>query len=146
MSTESDSRAAVPAVPFMAIDTDGRPHLVGSRCAGCGAVRPETRSVCAACGARSGIEAVRLSERGRLYSYTIVHRSFPGVRTPFVAAIVDLDGGGSLKGTLVEVEPDPKALTPDMPVQIVYRDCGQKAADGSPFLAYYFVPSRGDSA
>jgi len=144
MSAEASNGAGVPAVPFLVFGADGRLHLIGSRCHGCGAIVPGTRSVCVACGARSGLEPIRLAERGRLYSYTIVHRSFPGVKTPFVAAIVNLEGGGTLKGTLVDVNPDPQALSYDMPVEVVYRDSGQKAADGSPFLSYYFVPSHGD--
>lgn len=84
---------------------------------------------------------IRLAQRGRLHSFTIVHRSFPGVPTPFVAAIVALDGGGSLKGTLVDVEPSWDAVTFDMPVDVVFRDTGQRAADGRPFISYYFSPS-----
>jgi uncharacterized OB-fold protein len=144
MSAEPIRGAEVPAVPFLVIGADASAHLVGSQCQGCGATIPGKRSVCMACGARSGLEPVRLAERGRLYSYTVVHRSFPGVKTPFVAAIVNLDGGGTLKGTLLGVAPDPQALPYDMPVKVVYRDSGQKAASGSPFLAYYFVPSSGD--
>ena len=144
MSAEPDHRAWVPAVSFLVIGADGSAHLVGSRCRGCGATMPGARSVCVACGARSGLEPIRLAERGRLYSYTTVHRSFPGVKTPFVAAIVNLDDGGTLKGTLLDVGPDPHALPYDMPVQVVYRDSGQRTADGSPFLSYYFVPSHGD--
>jgi uncharacterized OB-fold protein len=144
MSAETNHGAGVPAVPFLVVGADGSAHLVGSRCHGCGATMPGTRTVCVACGARSGLEAIRLAERGRLYSYTVVHRSFPGVKTPFVAAIVNLDGGGTLKGTLLGVAPDPHALPYDMPVNVVYRDSGQRTAEGSPFLTYYFVPSHGD--
>ena len=144
MAAEPNQGAEVPAVPFLVIGADASAHLVGTRCQGCGVTIPGKRCVCMACGARSGLEPIRLTEQGRLYSFTVVHRSFPGVKTPFVAAIVNLDGGGTLKGTLVGVAPDPHALPYDMPVKVVYRDSGQKAADGSPFLAYYFVPSPGD--
>jgi len=146
MSAEPDHGTWVAAVPFLVIGADGSAHLVGSRCGGCGATMPGARSVCVACGARSGLEPIRLAERGRLYSYTVVHRSFPGVKTPFVAAIVNLDGGGTLKGTLMDVDADPDALPYDMPVEVVYRDCGQKTADGTSFLSYCFVPSHGDRA
>ncbi|MDN7184433.1 OB-fold domain-containing protein [Caballeronia sp. SEWSISQ10-4 2] len=140
--SEASIARVVPAVPFLVVAPDGRAHLVGSRCMDCGAIMPGRRIACAACGARGRLESIQLAESGRLCSYTVVHRSFPGVMTPFVAAIVNLDGGGTLKGTLTDVTPDPRTLPYDMPVEIVYRDSGQKAADGSTFLSYYFVPSR----
>jgi len=71
----------------------------------------------------------------------VIPRTFPGVKTPFVAATVELDGGGVLKGTLLEVEPDPAKLAFDMPVRLVFRDSGQKDKDGRPYLNYYFVPA-----
>jgi uncharacterized OB-fold protein len=144
MSPDTSGANVTPAVPFLVVANDGQPHLVGSRCTRCGAVMPGSRRACAACGTREGLEAIRLAERGRLYSFTIVYRSFPGVTTPFVAAIVNLDGGGTLRGTLMDVTPDRDALRHDMPLDIVYRASGQKAADGSAFLTYYFVPSHGD--
>ena len=59
--------------------------------------------VCAACGARNKMSAVKLSNEGKLYNYTVVHRNFPGVPVPFISAIVDLEGGGTLKGNLVDM-------------------------------------------
>lgn len=87
---------------------------------------------------------MELSTRGKLYSYTIVHRSFPGVATPFVAAVVDLEGGGTLKGTLQDVAPDPTALPFDMAVEVVFRSSGQRDSTGRPFMTYHFIP-RGAS-
>jgi uncharacterized protein len=89
------------------------------------------------------MESIRLSELGTLYSFTIVHRSFPGVSTPFVAAVVDLDGGCALQGTLLGVEADPAKIPFGLPVRVVYRNSGQTAADGRPFHSYYFVPAQG---
>ena len=65
------------------------------------------------------MEPMRLAERGRLYTYTVVHRSFPGVTTPFIAALVDLDGGGAIKGTLIGV--DANAIRFDMPLRVGFE-------------------------
>ena len=51
--------------------------------------------------------ASKLSNRGELYVYSIVHRSFPGIEVPYVSAIVDLEGGGTVKGNLIGIEPSP---------------------------------------
>lgn len=133
----------VPAVHFLRFDERGEPFLVGSRCQDCGAVTAGERIACPCCTARDRMESIRLGERGTVYTYTIVHRSFPGVKTPFVAVVVDLHGGGSIKGTLLDVAPDPAAVAYDMPVDVVFRDSGQRNADGQPFIAYYFVRSKG---
>jgi uncharacterized OB-fold protein len=83
----------------------------------------------------------RLSETGKLYDFTIVYRSFPGVDTPFVDAIVDLDDGAHLKGTLLDIDPNPDSIQFDMPVKIVYREVEPVNAKGTPYLSYFFVPA-----
>jgi uncharacterized OB-fold protein len=86
------------------------------------------------------MQAIRLGERGRLYSYTIVYRSYPGIRVPFISAIVDLEGGGTVKGNLLELEPDPARLNFDMPVRMVFRDAQLASPEGAGHTAHFFVP------
>ncbi|MEE4361990.1 MAG: OB-fold domain-containing protein [Pseudomonadales bacterium] len=132
----------LPAVDYLKIPEDGPPWLEGCECAACHAVFLGTRSVCSRCGARDQMRSKRLGETGTLYSYAIVHRSFPGVEVPFVSAIVDLDGGGTLKGNLVDVEPDPAKIHFGMPVRVVFRDAlGRRDKDGNRYLAYFFTPA-----
>ena len=137
---------SLAAIPFLKRDANGDPHLVGSHCTHCKAVVPGERSVCAACGARESIEAIRLSSRGRLLSFTVVHRSFPGVKTPFVSAIVQLTEGAIIKGTLLDTSTRPEDIPNDLPVDVVYRDTGQRSAEGKRFLSYFFVPAADGSS
>ena len=131
----------LPAVGYLKIPDDGEPYLEGSRCTCCGATFLGERSICSKCGARGQMRAVRLANRGELYSYSIVHRSFPGIDVPYVSAIVDLDGGGTVKGNLIGVEPDPAKIPFGMAVEVVYDDAlGRKDADGNAYLAYFFRP------
>ena len=130
-----------PAVSYLKYGSDGKPYLAGVKCAKCGETFLGEREVCAKCGARGSMQAKRLADTGRLYNYTIVHRNFPGVPVPFVSAIVDLDGGGTVKGNLLEVEPDPAKIKFDTPVKVVYRDAGRKDKEGNSYLAYFFVPA-----
>ena len=89
---------------------------------------------------------MKLADRGELYSYCIVHRSFPGIDVPYVSAIVDLDGGGTVKGNLINVAPDPAEIPFGMPVEVVYGDAlGRKDADGNAYLAYFFQPASSPS-
>ncbi len=132
----------LPAVPYLKIPSDGEPYLQGSRCGECGAVFLGERDNCSKCGARGGLATEKLAERGELYSYCVVHRSFPGIDVPYISAIVDLEGGGTVKGNLVGVAPDPAKIDFGMPVRVVFRDAlGRKDQDGNSYLAYFFEPA-----
>jgi uncharacterized protein len=131
-----------PAVDYLKIAASGEPYLEGHKCRKCGEVFVGARATCSHCFARGEMERVRLSDKGKLYNWTIVYRNFPGVKVPFVSAIVDLDGGGTVKGNLVDIEPDPAKIKFDMPVEVVYRDAGRTDKDGNKYLAYFFVPAR----
>jgi len=95
--------------------------------------------VCSKCATRDSMETIRLGETGTLYSYAIVHRSFPGIEVPFVSAVVDLDDGGTLKGNLVDIEADPGQIEFGMPVKVVFRDAlGRKDKEGNSYLSFFF--------
>ena len=130
----------LPVVPFLKIPDGGDPYLEGQKCGSCGAIFLGERATCSSCGTRGRFQAIRLSNRGELYVYSIVHRSFPGIEVPYVSAIVDLEGGGTVKGNLVDVEPDPEKIRMGMPVQVVYRIAPRKDAAGNEYLTYYFQP------
>ena len=86
--------------------------------------------------ARQDRRPTKLSNEGTLYVYSIVHRSFPGIEVPYVSAIVDLDGGGTVKGNLIGVEPDPEKIKIGMPVEVVYKDAlGRKDREGNSYLS-----------
>ena len=87
------------------------------------------------------MSTVKLPNEGKLYSYSIVHRSFPGIEVPYVSAIVDLDDGTAIKGNLINVEPDPDKIEFDMPVEVIFADAlGRKDGDGNSYLSYFFQP------
>ena len=135
----------LPAVPYLKIPENGEPYLEAYKCGQCGATFLGERDVCSKCGARDQMTAVTLPNTGKLYSYSIVHRSFPGIAVPYVSAIVDLDDGTAIKGNLINVDPDPESIPFDMPVEVVYDDAlGRKDADGNAYLSYFFQPA--DSA
>jgi uncharacterized protein len=135
-----------PVMPYLSFAEDGRPYLAGSRCQSCGQVFLGRRETCARCAARGRMEAVELATRGRLYNYTIVYRSLPGVATPFISAIVDLDGGGVVKGNLLEVEPTPEKIRFGMAVDMVFRGAETAVASGAGYLSHFFVPAREEQA
>ncbi len=132
----------VPAIPQLRIPADAPPYLAGARCADCGQTFLDRPLACPRCFSRKEMAEVALSDRGKLYTYTIIHRSYPGVKTPFVMAVVDLDDGVTLRGTMIGVAPDPSAIRFDMPVKLSFRESGQKNAEGRPYLSYVFIPNE----
>ena len=98
------------------------------------------RVACAKCSGAGPFGDIKLSDHGTLYVYTIVYRSFPGVPVPYVSAIVDLDGGGTVKGNLVGIDPDPQKIQMGMPVEVVYRTAPIKDREGNEYLTYCFQP------
>jgi uncharacterized OB-fold protein len=141
---ETAINTLIPATSYTRID-GGRPYLEGSRCGQCGAVFLGRRENCGRCGMRARMQPIPLGERGRLYNYTIVYRSYPGIKVPFICAVVDLDGGGTVKGNLLDVEPDPARLRFDMPVRMVFRGADVVSADGAGHIAHFFIPDAENS-
>jgi uncharacterized OB-fold protein len=132
---------ASPLTPFIMTAVNGEHYLAGSRCRACGKIFVGERRICASCCARDKMDAVRLADSGKVYAFTIVNRSFPGVKTPFIDVTVDLDDGAHIKGTLEGVEPKLEAIMFDMPVKLAYREAVPVSTAGTPYLTYVFVPA-----
>ena len=120
---------------------NGEYFLSGLKCKACNSIFLEDRSSCGKCFARDCFVELKLANTGKLYSYSIVHRSFPGVDVPYVSAIVDLDGGGTVKGNLVDVDVDPQNISFDMKVKIIFKDAlGRTDKDGNSYISFFFAP------
>ena len=132
---------ALPVVEYLKLPEDGDPYLEGHKCGECNSIFLGEREVCSNCTARGKIEPVKLSNKGRLYSYSITFRSFPGIDVPYISAIVDLEGGGTVKGNLIDCDPDPEKIEFDMPVEVVFDDAlGRKDSEGNSYISYFFKP------
>ncbi|WP_298692872.1 OB-fold domain-containing protein [uncultured Sphingomonas sp.] len=122
------------------VGDDGEAWIEAYRCDACGAVVGEPTLACRNCAIRAAPSAFRVAERGMLYSWTVVSRSYPGVVVPFVSAIVDLDDGPTMKGTLRDVDPD--TLASGMPVAVRFDDAGGAVdKEGAAFVGFHFVPA-----
>ena len=140
MAEETAATGPIPVVPYLKIPGEGAPYLEGHECKSCGAIFLGDRTTCSSCGKSDGFSSKKLSDKGELYVFSIVHRSFPGVEVPYVSVIVDLDGGGTVKGNLINIDPDPNVIKMGMPVETVYKIAPQKDKAGNEYLTYYFQP------
>ena len=132
---------ALPVVEYLKLPEDGDPYLERHKCENCNSIFLGEREVCSNCTTRGKLNAIKLNNKGKLYSYSITFRSFPGIDVPYISAIVDLDGGGTVKGNLIECDPDPEKIEFDMPVEVVFDDAlGRKDAEGNSYISYFFKP------
>ncbi len=132
---------SLPVVEYLKIPENGEPYLEGHKCGNCSTIFVGARNVCSKCSCRDKMEQIKLGTKGKLYSYSIVFRSFPGIDVPYISAIVDLDEGGTIKGNLIDCEPDPEKIKFDMPVEVIFDDAlGRKDAEGNSYISYFFKP------
>ncbi len=131
-----------PAFPFIMVDAMGKASLIAERCTSCGATYPDQgRPACGKCGARNSLESFSPRLQGKLHTAVIVHRGYPGTPTPFISAVVDLDDGPVIKGTLRGVPFEPGELTHGRRVRVAFDDAlGRTDKDGNAYVAHYFEP------
>lgn len=126
----------IAMVEYLALDAE--PHLVANACKGCGAIYWDRRNACARCGKRD-FERQKMASEGELVSFSIVHRAAPNVPTPYVSAVIHLNGGGAVKTNLVDVEPDPGSVQLGMKVKLKTFVAGTDD-DGTEAVAFGFAP------
>ena len=112
-------------------DFAGKQQLQGSRCRDCGEHFFPPRSICLACSS-TRVEPVAVSPRGKIYSYTVIHRAPPAFQPPYGCGWVRTDDGIKLwamfKGPLDK-------LRDGLPMEMVFDKLGDKTI-------YYFQPAE----
>lgn len=100
-----------PDLPVPAVTTETRPYwdaardgkLLLQRCATCRQVRFYPRALCPACWS-DDVQWVEASGRGRVHSFTVIHRppapAF-AARVPYVVALIDLEEGPRMMANVV---------------------------------------------
>lgn len=128
----------IPMVDYLVLADDG-PYLEANKCDSCGASYLGRRVACGNCGATS-FGKQRLSDKGTLRAFTIVSRSAPGIKTPFISGVIDLEGGGVVKANVVDVEPDPNSIKLGMSVRMTTYVAGTDD-EGTEAVAFGYSPS-----
>ena len=103
--------------PFWAAAREG--HLALQRCSECGSYRWTPQVLCINCHSEA-YEWTPVSGRGRVYSYSIVHRAPTSeFESPYVVAVVELDEGPLMLTNIVGCSLD--AVRVGMPVEVALR-------------------------
>ena len=112
--------AQIPLVDYMVLDDT--PHLEANECTSCGARYFDRRNACAGCFGTE-FRKVTVPTEGEVRAFTIVTFAAPGVPVPFVAAVVDCNGT-SVRGNLINVDPDPEHVSLGMKVRLATYSLG----------------------
>lgn len=131
----------LPIMPFLKVPESGDPYLEGFKCSACEAISLKSRMACAKCGGRDTYQPHRLQNKGTLHSFSIIYRAFPGIEVPFVSAIADLEGGGTIKTNMKGIEPDPEKITLGMDIEVTYGIAPRQDAEGNEYMTYYISPA-----
>jgi uncharacterized OB-fold protein len=112
-------------------------RLVGGQCKKCKQNYFPSKEICPKCFAEGEMEKIKLSSRGRLYSYSIVQIAPKRCMPPYAVGYVDFPEGVRVLGQLTTT--DPEKLNLDMEVQ---TELGRIAVDeeGSDVFSYRFKP------
>lgn len=132
----SDVAQQVPLVNYLVLGDN--PHLVAQECVNCGARYFDRRNACAACFATE-FRAVEVPNEGVVRAFTIVNQAAPGIKVPFVAAVVDC-GGTSVRGNIINTEPDPNHVALGMAVRLATYSLGTDD-NGTEAIGYGYEPA-----
>ena len=80
-----------------------------------------------------------MATEGEVRAFTIVTFAAPGVPVPFVSAIVDC-GGTSVRGNIINTEPDPDHVTLGMKVRLATFSLGADD-NGTEAIGFGFEPA-----
>jgi len=126
----------IPLVDYLVLG--GEPHLVANECTACGARFFDRRNACASCSATE-FKQVDVAREGELQAFTIVTFAAPGVPVPFVAGLISCDGT-SVRGNVVNVDPDPEHVTLGMKVKLTTFPIGSDD-EGTEAIGFGFEPA-----
>ena len=106
-----------------------RHELMLPLCRACGKYHYYPRATCPHC-LSGDLEWRRVSGRGCVHTFTVVHRGPKGfpLPTPFVMAVVELEEGPRMMTNVVGVAADPVSIPFGMPVEVTFTDVTPEVA------------------
>lgn len=109
--------------PFWDAARKGQLMLV--KCADCGFHRNPvviTANICPCCGSRKPGEWVQASGKGKIHTFTVIHRTFHPAfekELPYILAVVELEEGPRFLANMREASP--QDLRVEMPVEVIFE-------------------------
>ena len=112
--------------------------LLGNKCKSCGKIYFPKVALCPDCLKEDSLEELKLSPRGKLYTYTVVRVPSPGFKVPYVFGYIDLPEGVRVCSQISTAEFDRLKLGMEMELML-----GQvREEGGTPIIGYLFHPVK----
>ena len=120
---------------------DGQPHLLGSRCDVCGKVYFPQQKLCVECMEEGTLKGHLLSDKGEIYSFTVVERETlapKGFQVPYAYGYIDLPEGVRVLSKIVGWRDE--TLKINAPVEMVLEEIRQNEI-GEKIMGFRFQVS-----
>ena len=117
---------------------DGAPTLIGLECRDCGSKVFPPAAVCPECMSEN-VRKLDLSDKGSLYTWSVVYVAPEGWNVPYISGYVDLPDGVRVFAHIAGVAPE--MLEMDMEVELTTTVLGHN--EDGPIESYAFKPVRG---
>ncbi|GAB6055464.1 Zn-ribbon domain-containing OB-fold protein [Methanobacterium alkalithermotolerans] len=107
-----------------------RYNLIGSKCLQCNKVFFPLRIVCPECRRKGKLENIKLSGKGKVYSYSVINTPTDEFKeiAPYAVAIVELDEGAKVTTQIVDCGPEDIQIGDE--VEMVFRKIREQGDDG----------------
>jgi uncharacterized protein len=115
-----------------------RYNLIGSKCSECGKVFFPKRVICPECRRRGKLEDIKLSGKGKIYTYSVINTPTDEFKTlaPYVVAIIELEEGTKITSQIVDCDPEEIEIGDE--VEVVFRKIRKEGKDGVISYGYKF--------
>jgi len=113
-----------------------KPYLIGSRCRNCQEVMFPQRPICLNCFGKD-LEQIRLSSKGRLFTFTINHQGPREFSTPYASGYIDLQEGVRIYSLLTDWEAKDLKIGAEM--ELIIEKMAEDL-EGNEVVTYKFRP------
>ncbi len=122
------------SIPRFWRNLPSRYNLIATHCSKCGGTYYPPRNFCPKCRRQSKLETMKLSGKGEVLTYTVIHTPPEGFerQAPYIMAIIKSDEGPSFTAQIVNCEPADMWI--GMRVEGVFRRIQE---DGDAGLIHY---------
>jgi len=114
------------------------PYLLGVKCSRCGKVFFPKKDICPDCFDNGLMEEIPLSPKGKLVTFTIIHRSLGNIKTPYAIGYIDTPEQIRLFSLLTESSLNELRIGMDM--EVVFLE--ERGDEGKPVWVYKYRPVK----
>lgn len=117
-----------------------QPYLLGNQCRSCRKIFFPKAAICPDCLVEDKLQELKLSPRGKLYTFTIVRVPSPGFKVPYAFGYIDLPEGVRVCSQISAPEPLEKNLELGLDMELTIGQVREEA--GKPIIGYLFRPVK----